>query len=108
MAAGGSENLTTNYTYVNWYIQAGPGTASSSVLNSTNTLSNVAVLGFMQDMEMTFYGPQLARSTQVHFTSVYNHTVMWGETNFAASTQFDGFQLLNNTLSGVVRIYGLL
>jgi hypothetical protein len=107
MASGGSVNLTTNYSYVNWYIQAGAGTATSSTLNSNSTLQNVAVLGFLQDMEMTFFGPQLVRSTQVHFNSVYNHTVMWGESNFNATTQFDGFQLLNNTLNGVVRIYGL-
>jgi hypothetical protein len=107
-ASGGTVNTTTNYQYVNWYIQATGGTASSAAGNPNANLQTSAAVAYAQDLEMTFYAPQLSRSTNVYFTSVYNYTNFWGEVYFAATTAFDGFQLLNNTYGGVVRIYGLL
>ena len=104
MTAGGSANSTTSYLYSNFYIQG----ASTAIGVSNTTLTNVGVLGYAMDMEMTFYAPQLARHTDMFFTSSYNFTTFIGNCYFATAAQFDGFQLFNNTISGAVRIYGLL
>ena len=104
MTAGGSVNSTTSYLYSNFYVQGN----STAIGTFNTTLTNVGVLGYAMDMEITFYAPQLARHTDILFTSSYNYTTFIGNCYFATAAQFDGFQLFNNTTSGVVRIYGLL
>jgi hypothetical protein len=103
LCSGGTANFTTNYSYTSAYVQSGTLSITSNASGQ-----NVAVLAFAQDMEMTFYCPQVARTTSVFFSSSYAATNIWGNNFFGAATQFDGFQFFNNTASGVMRIYGLL
>jgi hypothetical protein len=104
MTAGGTQNTTNSYLYSTFYIQGN----STAIGNFNTTLTNVGVLSFALDTEITFYAPQIARHTDIFFTSSYNYTTFIGNNYFATAAQFDGFQFFNNTTSGVMRIYGLL
>lgn len=108
-AASGSANSTANYAYANFYAQAsGANTISTGTSAASPTAQTVINLGYALDFELAIFGPQLARTTQVNFQSLYASTLHIGQSYFGTPLQFDGFQLLNNTYGGVVRIYGLL
>jgi hypothetical protein len=104
-STGGTVNTTSNYTYTQSYTQ------TTSLVNSgigTGSGTNVAVLEFVQDSEVTVFAPfENNRGTNATFVNSYQHTNLWGQFGFNTSTSFDGIQFFNNTYTGNVQVYGM-
>jgi hypothetical protein len=102
-SSGGSINSSSNYTYTDFYVQAG-GTAATG----TGTAQNIATMLFGAYVSYWVYDPAVASSpTSISADGVYTHTRFIAQGGYNANTAFDGIWLANNPLTGQVMMYGL-
>jgi hypothetical protein len=103
-STAGTVNSTSNYTWTGFYTQSG----TSGNNGGTGTAQSYGVLNFTADAEWTVYGPfDSSRGTEVAVLSIYAHTAVLGEAGYNAAASFDGIQLLGNTYTGALQVYGL-
>ena len=102
-SSGGSINSSTNYTYTDFYVQAG-GTGASG----TGTSQNIATMLYGSYVNYWVYDPAIASyPTQINADGIYSHTRFIAEGGYNAAAAFDGIWLANNSLTGQVMVYGL-
>jgi hypothetical protein len=102
-ATGGTTNSTSNYTYTNWYTQAGVNGNQSG----SGTGYSWGVLGYFKDAILEIGQPANASTgSQVAFTGYYTTTLMLGQAGLNVNSAVDGIQFANNFYTGTVQVYG--
>ena len=102
-SVGGVIDSTGNYTYTDFYVQAG-GTGSSG----SGTSQTIATMLYAEYIQYWIYNPAIADfATKVSADGVYSHTKFIAEGGYNANKAFDGIWLANNAITGQVMVYGL-
>jgi hypothetical protein len=102
-STNGSIDSSTNYTYTDFYVQAG-GTGAAG----TGTSQTVATLLYGEYLQYWVYNPAIDNfPTKISADGVYSHTKFIAEGGYNANKAFDGIWIANNAITGQVMVYGL-
>lgn len=101
-STSGSIDSSGNYTYTDFYVQAGGTGASGAATGQT-----IATMLYGEYLQYWVYNPAISDfPTKISADGVYSHTKFIAEGGYNANKAFDGIWLANNAITGQVMVYG--